>query len=162
MSVAQEVEALVFKEARLLDQERHDEWLELLTDDVKVHVPLGSDPDGELVSIVREDRFRTEARVWRVAQTGLNHTQDPPSRTVRAVSNVEVEVEVDGESATAHFVVVLHEYRPHAQRMNEPMRTFPMRCEYTFRKESDRWLISGRQLLLLQRDTSLPPMTYIL
>ncbi|MEV0109773.1 aromatic-ring-hydroxylating dioxygenase subunit beta [Nocardia sp. NPDC050799] len=162
MSVAQEIEALLLAEARLLDQERHDEWLELLTDDVTVHIPLGAQLEREQMSIIREDRFRTEARVWRVAQTGLNHTQDPPSRTVRAVSNVEVEVGTAGETARAHFVVVLYEYRPHAQRLNEPMRTFPMRCEYTFRKESDRWLISGRQLMLLQRDTSLPPMTYIL
>lgn len=160
MSSEQQIEGVILREARLLDEERHDEWLDMLTDDVTVHIPLGSRPGSEPMSILREDRFRTEARVWRVAQTGLNHTQDPPSRVVRAVSNVEVEV--DGEGATAHFVVVLHEYRPGAQRLNEPMHTFPMRCTYTFRKESDRWLISSRQLMLLQRDTSLPPMTYIL
>lgn len=160
MSAEQQIESVLLKEARLLDEERHDEWLALLTDDVTVHVPLGSDPEREPISIIREDRFRTEARVWRVAQTGLNHSQDPPSRTVRAVSNVEVEI--DGEHATAHFVLVLHEYRAQGQRLNEPMHTFPMRCTYTLRKESDRWLISSRQLVLLQRDTSLPPMTYVL
>lgn len=160
MTAAQEIEAVLLKEARLLDEERHDEWLELLTDDVTVHVPLGSDPGQDIMAIIREDRFRTEARVWRVAQTGLNHSQDPPSRTVRAVSNVEVEVA--GDTGTAHFVLVLHEYRARGQRLNEPMHSFPMRCQYTFRKESDRWLISGRQLTLLQRDTSLPPMTYVL
>lgn len=160
MGAEQHVEAVILKEARLLDEGRHDEWLALLTDDVTVHIPLGSHPEREHMAILREDRFRTEARVWRVAQTGLNHTQDPPSRTVRAVSNVEVDV--DGDEATVHFVLVLHEYRPGAQRLNEPMSTFPMRCQYTLRKESDRWLISARQLLLLQRDASLPPMTYIL
>ncbi|MGW4773471.1 aromatic-ring-hydroxylating dioxygenase subunit beta [Nocardia sp. NPDC004278] len=158
MAVKDEIEALLLREARLLDECQYGEWLALLTDDVTYSIPLTSARADEL-AIICEDRFRVEARVWRVEQTGLNHTQDPPSRTVRAVSNIEVETDID--VTTARFVTVLYEWRPGGQRFQQPLNVIPMRCEYGLRKESDRWLICRRELILLQRDGDLPPMTFL-
>jgi 3-phenylpropionate/cinnamic acid dioxygenase small subunit len=159
-----EVTVLVTKEARLLDSNELDQWLELLTDDVECFIPLGADvkPDRYEVSIIREDRFKTEARVWRAQQTGINHSEDPPSRIIRAVSNVEIE-QVDGsEDVTVYFVTVMYESRPGRQRHSDPLWTFPIRCEYRLRRVGEGWKIACRQLNLLQRDGSLPPMTFVL
>ncbi len=159
-----ELSSLVVREARLLDTEQHEDWLALLAPDVECLIPLGAStqPGAHELAIIREDRFKTEARVWRAQQTGINHSQDPPSRVVRAVSNVEVEPTGSAEEWVVHFVTVLHEYRPGGQRLRDPMNTVPMRCEYVVRRADDRLLIARRQLNLLQRDGTLPPMTFVL
>ena len=156
----QDAEELLYREARLLDEGRLDAWLDMLSDDTHYLVPLTSDADDAL-SIIREDRFRLEARVWRITQTGLSHSQDPASRTTRVVTNIEV---VDGQKdeATVHSVLVLHEWRPGGQRDTGPVRTFPFRVEHRLRWEEDKWLITYRKLTMLQRDGSLPPMTYMI
>ncbi|GAB2458990.1 aromatic-ring-hydroxylating dioxygenase subunit beta [Jatrophihabitans fulvus] len=154
--------ALVHLEARLLDENRLHEWLDLLTDDVVYWVPLvpGSDPRRDL-SICRDDRFALEARVWRILESGVNHSQDPPSRTVRAVSNVEVFPDEEGGPAV-RFVTTLYEVRPGGQRSPDPLRVYPMRCDYRVRQESGSWLISHRTLTILQADMDLAPLTFLL
>lgn len=160
-----EVTAFLSREARLLDEERLEEWLALLAPDFTSLVPLGGStrPSSMDLAMIREDRFRTEARVWRVQQTGMNHSQDPKSRTVRAVSTVDV-LPVEGLPAErdVHFVIVLYHWRAGLQRTSEPMFTVPMRCEYRLRRTDEGWRIVARQLNLLQRDGTLPPMTFVL
>lgn len=159
-----EVAAFLNREARLLDEERLEEWLALLTSDFRNTVPLGEStrPGALDLAMIREDLFKTEARVWRVRQTGMNHSQDPKSRTVRAVSTVDV-VAVEGmDEVDVYFVVVLYHWRAGLQRTGEPMFTIPMRCEYRLRRTPEGWRIAVRQLNLLQRDGTLPPMTFVL
>lgn len=157
-----ETSRLLHREARLLDNEDLVEWLNLLSDDVEVVVPVGAStqPGRDQLAMVREGKFGVEARVWRVQQTGLNHSQDPPSRTIRAVSNIEVEA-INSTEAAVHFVTVLYTYRPGGQRA-EPAYTIPMRCEYVVRRTELGFRIARRQLNLLQRDGTLPPMTFVL
>lgn len=161
--IVDQITDLVNREARLLDENKLDDWLALLTQDFQCLIPVGqsTQPAEDDLAIIREDRFRTEARVWRAQQTGMNHSQDPPSRIIRAVSNVEVEP-AGADEALVHFVTVLYEWRPEGQRYGGPPHTIPMRCEYGVRREADGWKIAYRQLNLLQRDGSLPAMTFVL
>lgn len=133
----------------------------MLTDDVLYWVPLNPQATSpEALSIIFEDRFRVEARVWRIAEAGINHSQDPPSRTVRAVSNVELDEDESGQ--LVRFVTVLYEQRTGGQRL-DGMRTFPIRCEYRLRQqETGEWLISSRKLMLMQADGELTPLTFLL
>ncbi|MDT2006159.1 hypothetical protein FXW78_18270 [Rhodococcus opacus] len=156
----QDAEDLLFREARLLDEGLLDDWLDMLSADTQYLVPLTTSDD-DVLSIISEDRFRIEARVWRITQTGLSHSQDPPSRTTRTVTNVEV-VPGPGSETTIHSVVVLHEWRPGGQRDTGPVRIFPFRVEHRLRWEEDKWLITFRKLTMLQRDGALPPMTYMI
>ena len=83
--------ALVEREARLLDQDRLDEWLTLYAPECLYWVPGtpgGGDPRRE-VAVAFDDRRQLENRVFRL-RTGYAWSQTPPSRTVRLVSNVEV------------------------------------------------------------------------
>jgi 3-phenylpropionate/cinnamic acid dioxygenase small subunit len=153
--------ALLNLEARLLDENRLTEWLGLICQEVTYWVPL--DPAAEtpagILSIVLEDRFRLEARVWRITEAGVNHSQDPPSRTVRVISNVELD-NSDPLGPAARFVTVLFETRPGGQRA-DVLRTYPMRCEYRLRQESGQWRIWFRKTTILQADADLASMTFL-
>ncbi len=101
-----EVEQFLYREARLLDERRFHEWLELMADDVHYWMPTRinrlADRDGETWAIERElsgseelaffdeTRESLERRVARL-DTGRAWAEDPPSRTRRLITNVEVE-----------------------------------------------------------------------
>jgi benzoate/toluate 1,2-dioxygenase beta subunit len=88
---------LLEREARLLDQQRYEEWLELFSEDCAYWVPAtpaAGDPRRE-VSVCFDDRRRLEDRVFRL-KSGYAWSQVPVSRTVRLVSNVEAFSLTDG------------------------------------------------------------------
>jgi 3-phenylpropionate/cinnamic acid dioxygenase small subunit len=83
--------ALLEREARLLDQLRYEDWLDLFARECIYWVPAtpnAGDPRRE-VSVMFDDRRRLEDRVYRL-RTGYAWSQAPASRTVRLISNVEV------------------------------------------------------------------------
>jgi 3-phenylpropionate/cinnamic acid dioxygenase small subunit len=107
-----EVEQFLYREARLLDERRFHEWLELFTKDARYwrggrsnRYPKSSkaiailDPDrhveddltkeGEL-AILDETRETLARRVARL-ETGMAWAEDPPSRTRHLIANIEVE-----------------------------------------------------------------------
>ena len=89
-----EVEQLLFLEARLADESRYEEWLALMTDDVRYWVPSGPadyDPDTR-ISFVNDNRSRLETRV-RQLLTGVRYAQTPPSPMRRVISNLEIDVD---------------------------------------------------------------------
>lgn len=82
---------LLAREARLLDQRRHDDWLALFAPECLYWVPASSDagdPRRE-VAVSFDDRRRLEDRVFRLASE-YAWSQQPPSRTSRLVANVTV------------------------------------------------------------------------
>jgi 3-phenylpropionate/cinnamic acid dioxygenase small subunit len=107
-----EIEQFLYREARLLDERRFGEWLDLFTDDVRYWMPVRTtryprrskaiavlDPsrheDEELakdseLGIFDESKETLGRRVARL-DTGMAWAEDPPSRTRHLVSNVEVE-----------------------------------------------------------------------
>ena len=88
----QDLEAFLFREARLADENRYDEWFALWTEDVRYWVPVNIDdydPD-EHVSIIYDDRERLELRISRLKSGGA-WAQEPQSRMRRLISNIEIE-----------------------------------------------------------------------
>ena len=86
-----EVEQFLFREARLADEHRYEEWEALWTDDAVYWVPAnGDDIDPERqMSIIYDNRSRIALRV-RQLMTGKRHTQEPQSRLRRIIGNVEL------------------------------------------------------------------------
>jgi benzoate/toluate 1,2-dioxygenase beta subunit len=83
--------AFLEQEARLLDQLRYEQWLNMFTAKCIYWVPStphAGDPRRE-VAIMFDDRRRLEDRVFRL-RTGFAWSQAPASRTVRLITNVEV------------------------------------------------------------------------
>jgi 3-phenylpropionate/cinnamic acid dioxygenase small subunit len=99
-------------EANLLDEARFDEWLGLFTDDVQYRMPLRTTrsraagpgfEDG--TDYFCEDAESLAMRVRRL-QTDFAWAEDPPSRTRRFVTNIDVEPATDdGVGARSNVLV---------------------------------------------------------
>ena len=164
----EQAQSLLYREARLLDERRYEEWLELFTSDGLYWIPIHhdggiADPTSS-VSIVYDDSERRSERVFRTLHTPVLD-QSPPSRTIHVVSNIEVDDEpVPNGDARVHCVQVIAEMRPGGPRqvgLGEP-RTFAGRCEYHVRATDGSLLISLKKLFLLDSDRPLYNLTFIL
>jgi len=91
LAVRDEFRRLLEREARLLDQLRYDDWLNMYAPECIYWVPStpkAGDPRRE-ISVMFDDRRRLEDRIYRL-RTGFAWSQAPASRTVRLIANVEV------------------------------------------------------------------------
>src|SRR6187455_2996353 len=104
-------------EARLLDEAKFDDWLELFTLDAWYWVP--SEPNQasphDTVSLIYDDRRLLETRVRRLASPRM-YSQEPRSRTSRLVGNVAIE-DAEGRAATVRSKFLMIEYRREQQRL---------------------------------------------
>ena len=119
-SLRREVEWLFYREAELLDAWKLDEWRALLTDDASYYVPPNDKPHGDhnnTLFIVADDHVRLHERIVRLKDPNC-HSEYPPSRTRRFISNVRVTPFSDREwIARANFIV-------HRNRRNSDVRIF--------------------------------------
>src|ERR1700724_4041909 len=91
--------AFVYREARLADEARYSEWEALWDDDTTYWVPMSPDADPETqVSYINDYRARIRSRVAQL-NTGVRHSQTPPSVLRRTVSNFELS-ETRGDTVT--------------------------------------------------------------
>jgi benzoate/toluate 1,2-dioxygenase subunit beta len=70
----QQAEEILYREARILDDCRYEEWFGMLTEDALYWVPCngeGRDPNRE-ISLVYDDHTRLRDRIDRLA-TGMAH-----------------------------------------------------------------------------------------
>lgn len=105
----QDVEAFLYLEARLADENRYDEWAALWTDDAIYWVPSNTydyDPT-QRISIIYDDRGRIQDRVDRLKSGGA-WAQEPRSRLRRMISNIEIE---QAAEPTVRSNVVIGELR---------------------------------------------------
>jgi 3-phenylpropionate/cinnamic acid dioxygenase small subunit len=163
-----EVEALLYREARLLDENRYEDWQALFTEDARYWLPIdgdGSDIDPERsISIIYDDLARIDERVFRTLHTRVLD-QNPRSRTVHMVSNVEVEPErVDGD-VVVRCTQLIGELRPggRGQVGLNDQRYFAGRCEYRLREDeaAGDWRISLKKVVLLNADQPIYNLTFI-
>jgi benzoate/toluate 1,2-dioxygenase subunit beta len=101
------IEAFLFREARLADENRYDDWLSLWTDEILYWVPANLDdydPD-EHVSIIYDNRERLVDRIARLNSGGA-WSQEPQSRMHRVISNVEIEQTEDSKICVRSNVVI--------------------------------------------------------
>ncbi len=105
-------QALLYREARFLDQGQFDAWLSLYAPECLYWVPAtpqGGDPRKE-VAIAFDDRRRLEDRVYRL-RTGYAWSQVPPSRTARLIANVEVFGTAESSAYMVRSTFVISEFR---------------------------------------------------
>ena len=148
---------LVNREARLLDQGRFEEWLELFATDGVYwipHAPDGGDPRRE-VSIAFDDRRRLGDRVVRL-RTGVAWSQVPPSRTCHQLTNLEVWRGASDDEVVVRSTFLVHEIRGATER------SLAGWCGHRLRRESAGWKIVVKQVNLLGCDRGLENMSLIL
>jgi 3-phenylpropionate/cinnamic acid dioxygenase small subunit len=161
-----EVEQFLYREARLLDERRFHEWLELFTEDVRYWMagrrnryPKSSkaiamlDPDRYAVqdstedvelAILDEDKHTLSARVARL-DTGMAWAEDPPSRTRHLLANIEVETGSAGSelNVRANFIV----YRSRSETEQD---FYVGARRDVLRLVDGAWKIANRKLILDQ------------
>lgn len=152
-AVQRDIERFYFKEARLLDEERFEEWYALLADDLFYWMPL------------RENRFRRDkrpeisadgmalfdeckadiaVRLGRLS-SNLAWTEDPPTRHTYIISNVEVFATDHPEEYEVHSAFT--QYR---HRSEHDAATLHGRRRDLIRKAPDGFRIVRRLILLPQ------------
>ena len=138
---------LIEREARILDQRRFEAWIDLYTAECLYWVPStpgGGDPRRE-IAVMFDDRRRLEDRIFRL-RTGVAWSQTPPSRTTRMVSNVEVFrcAREDQRMVRSNFLI--------SELLPGEIRTLTGWSGHRFRKVDGAWLISAKQVNLLNCD----------
>ena len=160
-----EVEDFLFHEAALIDEDRLEQWLELFTDDAVYWVPSDelADPDLE-TSIIHDDRLQLEKRIFQLRNKHL--AQDPRSRTVHLVSNVQVRAGNAPDEIIVLCNQIIHEMRPGDHQMLQAgtgrPRSFAARCDYVLRRHNQLFRIARKRLLLINRDLPLENISFIL
>jgi 3-phenylpropionate/cinnamic acid dioxygenase small subunit len=149
------VEQFLYREARLLDDRLYMEWLGLLTDDCTYVVPTrenvqavrGRPPvtiDQELAGIAyfEDDKLTLTAKVLRLG-TGTAWGENPPSRTRRLVSNVEVaRSEAPGELLVYSNLLL---YR--SRRVDETSHFVGQRRDVV--RQTDKELLLAKRVVIL-------------
>lgn len=108
LELTHRVTQFYFREARLLDEERFEEWLGLMTDDVHYFMPgivaTYRRNANRATSTPRAAHFDDNLFEMRRRVTRFLHetawAEDPPTRVVRVIGNIEV---LPGEATLEHI-----------------------------------------------------------
>ena len=152
-------EEFLIHEARLLDDRRFRDWMELFTEDGTYWVPaVPNQPSPfDQASLFYDDRELMKTRIDRLEHPRI-HIQTPPSRTVHIVGNITV---AGGDAVPLHspngeFVVtstfMMVEYRDEAQRV------FAGRQHHVLRNSGDSFKIAHKKVELINCDSAFEAM----
>jgi benzoate/toluate 1,2-dioxygenase beta subunit len=151
------VAAFLAREARLLDENRFEEWLALFAPECVYWVPGAPEANDPLreIAIAFDDRRQLEGRIYRL-RTGHAWSQVPPSRTSRLVSNVEV-----FGAGEPGLYMVRSSFLTTEFRAGET-RTLAGWCAHRLARADDDWRIVVKQVNLVDCDRNLRNPSFIL
>jgi 3-phenylpropionate/cinnamic acid dioxygenase small subunit len=161
-----EVEQFLYREARMLDERRFHEWLELFTDDVRYWMPMRTsrypksskaivilDPDRyteeeltreDELAILDETKETLRQRIARL-ETGMAWAEDPPSRTRHIIANIEVE---PGDAASE--LKVFSNFMVYRSRSETEQDFYIGARQDILRQVDGVWKIARRKIILDQ------------
>ena len=146
-----EIEHFFYSEARLLDQGRFHEWLDLFTDNVQYWMPTrdivqggtGQEDEGGLVfHYLDENKASLLLRVKRL-DTGIAHVEVPPSLTRHLISNIIIQ-----ETNRPNELVVHSNFIVFQSRKEREQAWFVGEREDRLRKVDGQWKIAQRKIVL--------------
>ena len=149
-------EHFLYHEARLLDLQRYEEWLELFTPDATYWVPLEQaqkDPY-ETSSIIHDDRTLLELRVKQFRHPRA-HARQPLARTVHQVGNVVELGRSNGELRIGSTLTV-GEFR------HEKQRLYGALVEHRLRAEGATFRIAHKRVDLVNSEGELDGIAILL
>jgi len=156
----QEVQDFLFREARLLDERRLDEWLECLADDIHYFMPIRrnvkfgdwelefSDPENE-ISYFDEGKDILRGRVRQI-NTGVHWAEEPVSRFEHLISNVEI-VGFEGD-----MVQVASKFFCYQNRLADEVNIFVGRRYDTLRRDPETVFKVVKRKIYLAQNVLLP------
>ena len=144
-------EEFLHHEARLLDTQQFEAWLDLFTEDATYWVPLEQhqkDPH-ETSSLIYDDRTLLELRVKQYRHPRA-HARAPLARTIHQVGNVVV------DDLTVRSTLTVIEFR------NEKQRLWAGLVEHQLRRERDSWRIARKRIDLVNSEGELEGISILL
>jgi 3-phenylpropionate/cinnamic acid dioxygenase small subunit len=156
----QEVQEFLYREARLLDERRLNEWLDLLADDIHYFMPIRrnikfgdwdleySDPESE-ISYFDEGKDILQGRVRQI-NTGVHWAEEPVSRFEHLISNVEI------VSAESDQVQVASKFFCYQNRLQDEVNIFVGRRYDTLRRDPITTFKVVKRKILLAQNVLLP------
>jgi 3-phenylpropionate/cinnamic acid dioxygenase small subunit len=150
-----EIEAFIHNEARLLDDRRFEEWMELFAEDGVYWAPTvpGQESPHRLPSLFYDDRGAMKARISRLRHPRI-YVQMPPSRTRHLITGIRIDAidESAGEcDASSSFLML--EYR-----QGYDQRLFGGQFQHKIRFSGERLLIVLQRAELINCDDSFRAM----
>jgi 3-phenylpropionate/cinnamic acid dioxygenase small subunit len=152
--LVRDIEEFLYAEAELLDERRFQEWLDLLTEDVRYWMPMRRN-----VKFGQQERENTREQLdmnWfdegketlsqRVRQllTGIHWAEEPLSRVCHMVSNVQL------LHVTQEEVTVKCRFLVYRNRLQDETDLFVGKREDVLRRVDRTWKIARRKILLDQ------------
>jgi benzoate/toluate 1,2-dioxygenase subunit beta len=151
-----EVERFLYREARLADEHRYEEWEQLWSEDGVYWVPANGDqidPTAQM-SIIFDNRARIATRIKQF-QTGKRHAQTPPSRLRRLLSNIEL-LEESGHEVLVGSNFMLLESRERGTQI------WGGRAEHRLRLIDGELRMSSKKVMLVDNDRAIHTMAFLI
>jgi 3-phenylpropionate/cinnamic acid dioxygenase small subunit len=154
-----EIEGFLYREAELLDQRRYQEWLGLLTDDIRYWMPMRRN-----VKFGEEEREFTRAdsdinwfdegketlsRRVKQIETGIHWAEEPRSRLSHLVTNVQVHG-AEPSLAAPREVSVSCRFLIYRNRVETETDFLVGKREDSLRRNGTGWLLARRKIILDQ------------
>jgi 3-phenylpropionate/cinnamic acid dioxygenase small subunit len=157
--LTQEITEFLYAEAELLDERRYDEWLALLSDDIRYWMPMRRNVkyddttreftrEREDISWFDEGKDTLGRRVRQI-QTGIHWAEEPRSRITHMVSNVQL-LEVVPDADVPREVSVKSRFLIYRNRVETETDLLIGKREDTLRRDGSGWLIARRKIILDQ------------
>jgi 3-phenylpropionate/cinnamic acid dioxygenase small subunit len=150
VGLRQQFEDLLYREAWLLDHDRLEEWLDLLSDNIHYWAPVRADMNRGKedftpplrLAFFDDNKDGLKLRVARI-RTGAAHADEPPSRVRHLITNIQVMEAPDAATAkvASNFLVF-------KSRRNREENLFVGCREDTWRRDGGAWKLEERMILL--------------
>jgi 3-phenylpropionate/cinnamic acid dioxygenase small subunit len=156
----QELEKFLYREARLLDERRHEEWLDLLAEELHYWMPMRrnvkfGDWEREFTSADTEINWFNEGKdilEGRIRQlnTGVHWPEEPVSRFEHIVSNIEI------MAVTGDEIRVNSKFFCYQNRLQDEVNTWVGRREDLLRRDAETGFKIVKRKIILVQNVMLP------
>jgi len=150
-----EVARFIYREARLLDEKRFDEWYELFTDDAYYWVPLVPGQTDPLAhnSLAYEDKLLLKLRIERLKQPTA-YSQKPASRCLHVLQAPDVEKADNGFISRTAFI--------YTETKGDESQRYAATAWHTLVQSGQGLKIRLKRVDLLNADAALPSIQLFL
>jgi 3-phenylpropionate/cinnamic acid dioxygenase small subunit len=157
--LTQEIAEFLYVEVELLDERHYDDWLALLTDDIRYWMPMRRNVkygdttreftrEHEDISWFDEGKETLTRRVRQI-QTGIHWAEEPQSRIAHLVSNVQL-LEATPSVNAPQEVTTKCRFLVYRNRVETETDFLVGKREDTLRRAGEGWQIARRKIILDQ------------
>ena len=159
MLLTQEIADFLHREAELLDERRYEDWLALLTDDVRYWMPMRRNVKfGEEAREFTRERHDvawfdegkdTLTRRVKQIQTGIHWAEEPASRISHLITNVQIQ-SAEPSFGAARAVEVKSRFLIYRNRVETETDILVGKREDRLVRAGEDWRIQRRKIVLDQ------------